>query len=247
MISDFYKQNETANHDFTLARKWYHTWIAFDDRYELVVWFLNEYLKEKNLKILDVACGTGIYERMLDPKIRSKQSIIWVDISGPHIEINQKLWIFNELIPMDIEDGLDFSDASFDVIILSEIIEHLFEPEKIIQECHRCLKKGGILIMTTPNLGSLQNRLSFLFTGNSGEIDYFYNFQHIRFFSKKAIKKIFVRIFGSQSCIYERGCSCIYFYPHNFPIFVPFPRFLQKLFAKFFPNSGNGFLKVYKK
>jgi 2-polyprenyl-3-methyl-5-hydroxy-6-metoxy-1,4-benzoquinol methylase len=45
--------------------------------------------------------------------------------------------------------------SSFDVITLSQVIEHLYDPQATLRECLRILKPGGLLVMTTPNVNSL--------------------------------------------------------------------------------------------
>lgn len=44
---------------------------------------------------------------------------------------------------------------SFDVITMSQTIEHLYTPEATLRECLRILKPGGLLVMTTPNVRSI--------------------------------------------------------------------------------------------
>ncbi len=46
--------------------------------------------------------------------------------------------------------ALPFADESFDCIISSEVIEHVYDPSGFISELLRCVKKGGALIITTP-------------------------------------------------------------------------------------------------
>lgn len=50
---------------------------------------------------------------------------------------------------------LPFTDHSFNVVIIKHIVEHLPDPAKAIQEIGRVTEKDGILILATPNLGSL--------------------------------------------------------------------------------------------
>jgi len=50
-----------------------------------------------------------------------------------------------------------------DIIIAGEIIEHIYNTYKFLEECSRIIKKGGFLILTTPNLCSFKNRLKVLF------------------------------------------------------------------------------------
>lgn len=46
--------------------------------------------------------------------------------------------------------------GTFDVINVSHVLEHVIDPPKLIAECHRLLKKDGLLITAVPNLASLQ-------------------------------------------------------------------------------------------
>jgi ubiquinone/menaquinone biosynthesis C-methylase UbiE len=55
-----------------------------------------------------------------------------------------------------------FPDDSFDAVYAGEIIEHTWMPGKMISECHRILKPGGLLILDTPNPYSMPNILRFL-------------------------------------------------------------------------------------
>jgi 2-polyprenyl-3-methyl-5-hydroxy-6-metoxy-1,4-benzoquinol methylase len=49
-----------------------------------------------------------------------------------------------------VERKLHFEDHSFDYVTIIAVIEHLHYPDEIIRECHRVLKRQGLLIMTTP-------------------------------------------------------------------------------------------------
>ena len=67
--------------------------------------------------------------------------------------------------PVDVEDGLPYDDASFDVVLAVEIVEHVLNPGRFFGECARVLRPGGRLVMTVPNIVSLRSRIRFLFTG----------------------------------------------------------------------------------
>ena len=66
---------------------------------------------------------------------------------------------------IDLRKPLPYADASFDVVLLVEVIEHLENHRIAIGELARILKPGGVLILTTPNIMRLNSRLHFLFSG----------------------------------------------------------------------------------
>lgn len=56
------------------------------------------------------------------------------------------------------KDVFPYADASFDVILFCEIIEHLVsDPVVVLEQIHRVLKPGGFLVLTTPNVGRWEN------------------------------------------------------------------------------------------
>ncbi len=66
---------------------------------------------------------------------------------------------------LDLNGPLGFPDASFDVAVLSEVLEHLPYPDLVLQEIHRILRPGGVLVGSVPNGARLPNRISFLLRG----------------------------------------------------------------------------------
>lgn len=59
-------------------------------------------------------------------------------------------------------DSLPFQPASFDLVILSEVLEHLVDPDHALDEIHSVLAAEGALILTTPNLAAWFNRIQLL-------------------------------------------------------------------------------------
>lgn len=66
---------------------------------------------------------------------------------------------------VDVMKGLPYPDASFDVVTLVEVIEHLENHRAALTEVARVLKPGGILVLTTPNVMRIKSRLHFFLTG----------------------------------------------------------------------------------
>ena len=66
------------------------------------------------------------------------------------------------------KESIPLNDSSIDIIVAGEFIEHMSNPVKFIRDCHRVLKKGGRIILSTPNVASLKNRFR-LFIGRMPE------------------------------------------------------------------------------
>ena len=63
-----------------------------------------------------------------------------------------------------VEDALPHASDTFDVVIFTEVLEHLDAPPTVmLRKVHRVLKSGGRLIFSVPNLASLQTRVRLLF------------------------------------------------------------------------------------
>lgn len=64
---------------------------------------------------------------------------------------------------LDITAGTIFDmtleDASFDVVTLWDVLEHVPDPRKTLEECRRVLKPGGLLIVNYPDVGSAVSRM----------------------------------------------------------------------------------------
>jgi SAM-dependent methyltransferase len=65
----------------------------------------------------------------------------------------------------DLNDRLPFRDAEFDVVVLSEVLEHLPYPTITLSEAARICKPQGKLVGSVPNAYRLKNRLRFLIGG----------------------------------------------------------------------------------
>ena len=66
---------------------------------------------------------------------------------------------------VDLTRGLPYPDQSFDLVVLTEVIEHLENHRAALGEVARVLRPGGHLILTTPNIMRLDSRLGFMLSG----------------------------------------------------------------------------------
>jgi len=66
---------------------------------------------------------------------------------------------------VDLNARFPIEDAQFDFVSCVEGIEHLQDQFQFVRECHRVLRTGGLLVLSTPNILNLASRLKYLFSG----------------------------------------------------------------------------------
>ena len=112
-------------------------------RYAIVLDVVNE------KDVLDLACGEGYGSFLMS---RTARSVTGVDISDEavrHASENYKK--SNLKFNRGSASALDLPDASFDVVVSFETIEHLAEQEEMITEIRRVLRPEGFLVISSPN------------------------------------------------------------------------------------------------
>jgi len=142
----------------------------------------------KNKRILSVGSGPGVDIEFL----ADKNEVHAVDIVEKALEIAKSKGLIPHNIDLNIA-SLPFESNHFDVIIATDILEHLFEPKKLLVEIHRVLKIDGFAVLSVPNHFYWRRRLAIL--GGSGVVLPFHNsnewdYFHIRFFTPKGWEEL---------------------------------------------------------
>jgi ubiquinone/menaquinone biosynthesis C-methylase UbiE len=106
-------------------------------------------MPEGKLKVLDAGCGEGQLIRLMHER-HPQNKYFGVDITPIALKKAQQRCPFATIKRMDLLD-LKFPDESFDLVVCTEVIEHVYEYKRVIREFKRVLKKGGVLIITFPN------------------------------------------------------------------------------------------------
>lgn len=104
---------------------------------------------------LEVGCGTGLILRHLPA------GSVGLDLNPRNLERLKKYVPGAKGRLCDVEEGIPYPDATFDLVVAAEVLEHLIYPEKVIGEIYRVLKNGGVLIGSVPRK-SLFWKLRFL-------------------------------------------------------------------------------------
>jgi 2-polyprenyl-6-hydroxyphenyl methylase/3-demethylubiquinone-9 3-methyltransferase len=106
-----------------------------------------------DVRVLDIGCGAGLLTNYLAAQTKNtKWEIHGVDMSAPSLEIAKK-YDATHSVDYKIADAynLPFPDATFDAVSAMDFLEHVENPDRVIQEASRVLKPGGLFLFHTFN------------------------------------------------------------------------------------------------
>lgn len=107
-------------------------------------------LGRTTLSILDYGCGTG--DQLTAPLARAGHRVVGVDMHAPSVaEASRR----HQLPSLSFVHGdiaaVAASTDRFDVVICSEVLEHVTDPVDLLSQLRRLIRPDGALIITTPN------------------------------------------------------------------------------------------------
>ena len=142
--------------------------------------------KECPKSLLDVACGPGTFIS----KLPQTMECCGVDIAEKQINYANKKYSKEGVSFHKCEDaGYPIDDNKFDLVTSIEFIEHVSADscKKNLLEMKRCLKRGGKIIITTPNYNSMWPILEYIVSHITKEN---YLEQHITHYTKETLRKV---------------------------------------------------------
>lgn len=124
------------------------------------VWFLDR-LPENVSSFLDLGCRDG----KLTEHFKNKADyILGVDVDRVALDQARARLPQSEFIEMDILGNWhEIGGRKFDVILCSEVLEHVYFPERVISRMVEYLNPGGVFIGSVPNAFFIKHRLRYLF------------------------------------------------------------------------------------
>ncbi len=134
-------------------------YVDYDADKEPMVSTFNRYLDIisnlgfKKGKLLDIGAATGFFMGLT--KARGFE-VTGVELSNFATEMARNKGL--NVVAGKLEDG-KFPEGYFDVITMLDVVEHLTSPEEDLLEVKRILKKGGLLVINTPDASSLWARV----------------------------------------------------------------------------------------
>jgi SAM-dependent methyltransferase len=119
--------------------------------------FLLEHVGPPPKRILDAGCATGYIALLL---MHAGHRVTAIELNPQMARDARTHGV--DVLEHDLEEPLPLPSASVDAVHACEVLEHLFDTEGFLHELHRVLVPHGVLILSTPNLNSLANRLRVL-------------------------------------------------------------------------------------
>jgi 2-polyprenyl-3-methyl-5-hydroxy-6-metoxy-1,4-benzoquinol methylase len=109
-------------------------------------------------RVLDVGCSSGYLAR---PLVERGCTVVGIERDPDAAQAARD--VCEEVLVGDVEVmAVPFQSNSFDVILCGDLIEHLREPEQFLVRVRPFLRRGGRLVLSTPNVANWTMRLSLL-------------------------------------------------------------------------------------
>jgi len=108
------------------------------------------------LRVLDVGCGNGYLAGVFADQ---GCSVVGIDLSETGIAQARAAYpkVRFEILPADDMLLKHLGEPAFDVVVSTEVVEHLYDPQAFVRGCRDALKMGGRFVCSTPYHGYLKN------------------------------------------------------------------------------------------
>ena len=112
-------------------------------------------------RLLDIGCASGEHTLYY---LKKCNKVFGVDANKDLIETANERYPQIKFRVANAE-SLPFAKNYFDVVVMNDVLEHVEDEKKSLDETHRVLKKDGIVILSSPNISNCVARIYHLLTG----------------------------------------------------------------------------------
>lgn len=154
--------------------------------HDLLADAIRDMIGEGNGTLLDVGCGAGALTNVCS---QLGWSSTGVDVSPDGLELGRREFPGVRFAEASAYDDLTAfaPPGGFDVVISSEVIEHLYRPALLLERAYAALRPGGRLLVTTPYHGYVFNLALSIANRWDARFDVHRDGWHIKFFSRRSL------------------------------------------------------------
>jgi SAM-dependent methyltransferase len=115
-------------------------------------------------RVLDVGCATGVTGKLLGP--RHPERLVGIEINPEAAQVARE--IYDEVIVGSVQDALHGISGPFDTILCYDILEHLIDPWRVLEQLASVSEPGGRLHVSVPNARHVSLMIDVMFRGTFG-------------------------------------------------------------------------------
>lgn len=149
---------------------------------DATVALIERYSKSKQ-RMLDAGCGMGNLLLRCPDLIRSG-----LDISADYLEVAKERGLN---VTQGSLEKMPYRSTSFDLVVCTDVLEHVLDLHRVVRELLRVLKAGGVLIVRVPDSEDLTGYTTYST----------YEFAHVRRFDRPSLYLLFRKIFGCEQIV----------------------------------------------
>lgn len=144
-------------------------------------------------RVLDVGCGNGFWSAHFASR---GCYVVGIDPSASGVAVAREHHRNARFEVMDVSANLlgDLGETPFDLVISTEVIEHVYSPQTWAVGCFNALRPGGSVVLSTPYHGWLKN----VALAATGKLDRHLDADrvggHIKFFSRPVLTRLLIRV-----------------------------------------------------
>jgi SAM-dependent methyltransferase len=147
---------------------------------------------EKRILTLGGGIANGLWH------LAQENLVVNADYALSGLQVGRQFGVHGVVVNLNSSTALPFADRTFDLVVCSDILEHLLEPLIVLKEAIRVLRDDGVVVISVPNHFYWPMRLRLLFgrgivwrgiLSNHGADYQEWNYMHIRFFTYKGFRQ----------------------------------------------------------
>lgn len=170
--ADYYERSLRTN----ILQRFYHL-----TRFSKILETIGEFEGD----FLDVGCASGLLTAKISNKIKGQG---WgIDINPDFINYAKKNYPSLNFLVTPAE-SLPFTQKKFNLVVCSEVLEHVANPQNVLRECRKVLKDDGRILVIVPSESLLFRSLWFFWTRMKGKV---WQHTHLHRFKKMELKEYF--------------------------------------------------------